>query len=119
MDKQRAGGRVVKEWKGFFLRDDTEIRSGGSFEGREEAYSLFREKPYERIEVFAGSEKWAIERAAKVVVIETILKTAAEEAFGDDPDWEIPHGNYDDTFYLGCDDGEIMFARRLRKILKG
>jgi hypothetical protein len=32
-----------------------------------EAYSLFQENPYHRVQVFAGSLEWAIQRSDEVV----------------------------------------------------
>lgn len=56
------------EAAGFSLRDDFEIRQGvPEFEGREEAYSLFRLEPYGRVEVFAGTRDWAVEQAFAAV----------------------------------------------------
>lgn len=51
--------------KGFFLRDDTEMRKDWEWLMPEEyeAYSLFRKEPYERLEVFCGSYEWAITKA--------------------------------------------------------
>lgn len=61
----------VKEWQGYFLRDDTEIRrSAGCFEDQIEGYSLFRTgKDYGREKVFAGPKEWAIEQAEKEIAI--------------------------------------------------
>lgn len=70
MSKLRAGGEVVKEYDGFFLRDDSDIRENARIEPIE-AYSLFRENPYGRVEVFAGPKDWAIERADRVVQEDT------------------------------------------------
>lgn len=66
MSAETCGGRIVKKYDGFFLRDDSDIRREDGFEP-EEAYSLFREEPYGRIEVFAGPEEWAIILADCVV----------------------------------------------------
>lgn len=65
MSKENCGGRIVKEYDGFFLRDDSDIRENARIEPVE-AYSLFREDPYGRVEVFAGSEDWAIQQADKL-----------------------------------------------------
>jgi hypothetical protein len=58
---KRAGGVLVKDYGTHFLRDDAEIRKG-IFE-QEEAYSLFRVSPYERIVVYVSSRDEAIELA--------------------------------------------------------
>lgn len=70
----RAGGWLVREWPGYFLRDDSDLRRDGRGGVDEEAYSLFRLEPYGRVEVFVGPLGWALERAEKCV------------ARGDDPE---------------------------------
>ena len=53
---------IVHEWPGFYLRDDraTGIRD-------DEAYSLFRLKPYQREMVYAGRLEWAIKESNSLV----------------------------------------------------
>jgi len=69
MAKENCGGPVVKEYEGFFLRDDTNIRENANIEPAE-AYSLFCERPYGRVEVFTGSKEWAIQKADMTVAKE-------------------------------------------------
>jgi len=66
-----AGGPLVKRYgKLYFLRDDTEIRSGcDMFTGREEAYSLFSVEPYGRVKVFCCEKKFAIRQADAEVAL--------------------------------------------------
>lgn len=66
MAKENCGGLIAKEYDGFFLRNDTEIRKESDIEPNE-AYSLFQENPYHRVQVFAGSLEWAVSEADKVV----------------------------------------------------
>lgn len=66
MAKENCGGPIAKEYDGFFLRTDTEIRKDSEIDPNE-AYSLFQEDPYRRLKVFAGSLEWAISEADKVV----------------------------------------------------
>jgi hypothetical protein len=66
MAKENCGGSIAKEYDGFFLRNDSEIRKGADMEPNE-AYSLFQENPYHRVQVFAGSLEWAIQRSDEVV----------------------------------------------------
>lgn len=55
---------------GFFLRDDTDIRTGvEAFKGIEEAYSLHTVNPFQRHHVFGGPRTWAIEQAHKLVFV--------------------------------------------------
>lgn len=50
--------------RGFALRDDRPIREGDPyFKGHEEAYSLFRVEPMDRLHVYAGCHEWAVEQA--------------------------------------------------------
>lgn len=65
----RAGGRLVKDWGTHFLRDDTEIRREATvFDTDEhEAYSLFSVDPFRRVQVFCGSEEYAIREATKLI----------------------------------------------------
>jgi len=62
----RAGGFVPFSWdfdgEKFFLRDD---RDAGIVD--EERYSLFREDPYGRIAVYAGSLAWALVESYKKI----------------------------------------------------
>lgn len=54
------------ENKGYFLRDDLEIRHRVDiFEGFEQAYSLFKREPLERVHVYAMKLELAIEAAWK------------------------------------------------------
>jgi hypothetical protein len=46
-----------------------------------------------------------------------IEKSAAERAASDTEDFEIDQGNYDDTFWNGVEEGEILFARKLLKVI--
>lgn len=59
----------------FFLRDDLPIRRNAehdkTFDGREQAYSLFSRSPYERHAVYAGPLPWAVEQAHKQVMEQT------------------------------------------------
>jgi hypothetical protein len=65
------GGTLIADTEleshGYVLRDDTEIRTGEAcFEGREEAYSLFKARPdqtWERVMVFCGPVYWTLEKA--------------------------------------------------------
>lgn len=61
MDENKfSNHKVVKEWPGYFLRDDTEIRKNAGIEPHE-AYSLFQTgEDYVRLGVYAGSKEWAI-----------------------------------------------------------
>ena len=56
----------------FFLRDDLPIRRNDeqdkTFDGREQAYSLFSHSPYERHAVYAGPLPWAVDQAHKEVM---------------------------------------------------
>ena len=72
MATERAGGPLVKEWDGFFLRDDTEIRRSAEIEPNE-AYSLFRTKPYGRVHVFAFPLEVAIALSEATILRETII----------------------------------------------
>ena len=62
---------IVKEWPGWFLRDDYDIRKDVKvFEGQEEAYSLFTfgaDGWLERVKIFGGPLEWAIKEAEKIV----------------------------------------------------
>lgn len=59
------------EAKGFFLRDDYDIRiRNPDLFDTAEAYSLFRQDPYGREGVFAGSLEWAIKQAHEQVMHE-------------------------------------------------
>lgn len=66
MSQENCGGPVVKPYFNHFLRDDTEIRRSAGIEPVE-AYSLFCEEPYGRVEVFAGPKEWAIGQADDLV----------------------------------------------------
>jgi len=66
MARENCGGEVVKTWEGYFLRDDLKIRKSSDIEPHQ-AYSLFREKPYGRVKVFAGSLEWAITESEKAI----------------------------------------------------
>lgn len=66
MSRATCGGPVVKSYDGFFLRDDSPIRRNAGMEPVE-AYSLFRDEPYGRIEVLAGPREWAILLADGIV----------------------------------------------------
>lgn len=56
----------------FFLRDDLPIRRNDdqdkTFDGIEQAYSLFSRSPYERHAVYAGPLPWAVDQAHKEVM---------------------------------------------------
>ncbi len=50
-------------------------------------------------------------------LLQDIQTMANEDGVGDDPDFcasDYSGGNYDDAYSLGCDDGEIYYARELR-----
>lgn len=66
MSLEDCGGDVVKTWELHFLRDNLEIRKSSGIEPHQ-AYSLFREKPYGRINVLAGSLEWEIAEAEKSI----------------------------------------------------
>lgn len=51
------------------------------------------------------------------LVLKMIEKSAAERAASDTEDFEIDQGNYDDTFWNGVEEGEILFARKLLKVI--
>ena len=52
-------------------------------------------------------------------VVRKIQEVAAKRATSDNPDFEIDQGNYDDTFWNGVEEGEIIFARELLKMIEG
>jgi hypothetical protein len=66
MSKNNCGGPIVKEWPGYFLRDDSAMRDDLPKDERE-AYSLFREAPYGRVHVFCGNLEWATEKAEEEI----------------------------------------------------
>jgi len=66
MAQSNCGGDVVKIWQGYFLRNDLEIRKAANMEPQQ-AYSLFQEKPYQRIKIFTGSLDWAITESEKLL----------------------------------------------------
>ena len=63
----RAGGWLVREWDGYFLRDDSDMRRDDVTGETEEAYSLFRLRPYGRVEVFVGGLDLALKRSEEAI----------------------------------------------------
>lgn len=80
------GGPIVKDWGGYFLRDDIEIRRGTMVP--EQAYSLFQREPYGRLEVLAGSLEWALERSEETIA--SFLKTVGSHPEKDVLVVEVP-----------------------------
>jgi hypothetical protein len=75
-DEKWHGGPIVREFGDeYFLRDDTEIRSGCMDDGSPdpnapadpEGYSLFRREPYGRVMVFGGPLAWALDQISQVI----------------------------------------------------
>lgn len=60
------GDIIVKEWPGYYLRDDLATGCRDPEDG--EAYSLFCLKPYGRLAVYAGRLEWAIKESQKHIV---------------------------------------------------
>lgn len=61
-----------------------------------------------------------ITNATLVQVVEAIYKIAEKKARSDNPEFNAMDwsgGNFDDAFSMGCDDGEIFLARRLKAVL--
>jgi len=85
----RAGGWLVREWPGYFLRDDSDLRCDDVTGETEEAYSLFRIEPYGRVEVFVGKLGWVLGQCERAIAQEKILDEKAVELSNDSKSVEL------------------------------
>ena len=77
-------GPIIKEYEGFFLRDDTQIRRDSGTHP-EQAYSLFQKDPYKRVIIFSGSEDWAVAMADKEVEQRSVPEIREDEGNSEGP----------------------------------